>query len=292
MAGTSSPVVLRNLCDATPSMARAVVLAITAACSGSGEHVSVDAAHDGIDASADATVDVPSGPVRLRIVSWNLAHNMGGVAAQANHLELQSPDVILVQETTVENAAALATELGTSWRAVGFASNTPEAVAVLTRMTLAGSETRVIGNSSWSGDRVAVRLRVSVSGREVDVFGTHLDWPMSGTWSDTGEHAVGRDAFLAWLDTFPGAKIYGGDLNAHSSGNAVQQATITAFDARGTDSCLIHGTHAYCDTTFPTRSSRLDHVYRSSTLTTVSHAVVDHAGLSDHKLVVADFDVP
>jgi len=74
------------------------------------------------------------------------------------------------------------------------------------------------------------------------------------------------------------------------------------LDSRAVDSCFVRVTdptldtnaekHTYCDQHFPSRSSRLDHIYGTSDLIQVSHNVVSHDNLSDHKLVVAEFDIP
>jgi endonuclease/exonuclease/phosphatase (EEP) superfamily protein YafD len=105
------------------------------------------------------------------------------------------------------------------------------------------------------------------------------------------------------LDQFSGPEIFGGDLNARYTGNSVQQTTIMAFDARGVDSCFVRVTdptldtvaekHGYCDNhpDLKTRNSRVDHIYVTTDFILVSHNVVEHDGLSDHRLVVAEFDI-
>ena len=47
----------------------------------------------------------------------------------------------------------------------------------------------------------------------------------------------------------------------------------------------------YCDRNLATLNSRIDHIYATSEFTQVSHDVVAHDSLSDHKLVVAEFDI-
>jgi endonuclease/exonuclease/phosphatase (EEP) superfamily protein YafD len=230
---------------------------------------------------------------RLKVITWNLWKHREGTAPQAAHLAAQDPDVIITQETYAANATTIKNALGAGWNHVHYASGTAEGVAVFYRLPLVGSpETRVIGDSSWGGKRVAIRVRLDVQGRAVDVFATHLDWPKSGTWLETGEHALGRNALLSWIDSVSGPKIFGGDLNAHTAGSTVQQTTIAQSDLRGTDSCRIHGSHAYCNSNFATKNTRLDYLFRSSELKTISHDVLPHGGLSDHRMVSAVFELP
>ena len=90
-------------------------------------------------------------------------------------------------------------------------------------------------------------------------------------------------------------------MNARYTGNSVQKGTIEALDALGVDSCFVRVTdpaldtaaekHGYCDSKFATVNSRLDHLFATNEFTLVSHNVVANDGLSDHKLVVAEFDI-
>jgi endonuclease/exonuclease/phosphatase family metal-dependent hydrolase len=190
--------------------------------------------------------------------------------------------------------------MGAGWTAYFHGDSEGVAVIVRTsRLAVAAVENRNIGPSSWGGTREAVRVRVRIDGRDIDLFGTHLDWPSTNTWEECGAvsiqnsaHACGRNNFTSWVGSFGGHKVYAGDMNARHTGNAVQQETMRQLDARGINSCAIHGTATQCDASYPTKSTRIDHIYRATSMSTISHVVGTHGGLSDHNPVVAVFEVP
>jgi endonuclease/exonuclease/phosphatase family metal-dependent hydrolase len=231
-------------------------------------------------------------PSRIKVITWNLQQS-SNTSAQADYLAQQSPDVIFCQETYASYASAIAARLGGTWGHHFFASASSEGVAVFTRRPILEREGFVIGPSSWGGDREAVRVAIDVDGKRVNVFSTHFDWPQDGVWGETSAHAIGRNAFLAWVGGFSGHKVFGGDFNARTNGNATQQKTIAEADLRGIDSCVSMGlTHDQCNVQYPTHGSRIDYIYRSSGLRTVSHRVLPSNGLSDHDMVISEMDVP
>jgi endonuclease/exonuclease/phosphatase (EEP) superfamily protein YafD len=245
---------------------------------------------------------------RLKVVTWNLGHNTAGTDTdQGNKLAAQGADVILTQETrSASHASTIASALGAGWEHRYYGTTSGDGVAIFyktSRLTVVEEpELFDVGPSSYGGVREAIRVKLRVDGKTFNAFVTHLDWPEDGDWTDpTEEHVQNRDNFVNVLDQYSGPKIFGGDLNARYTGNSVQQATITTFDAYGVDSCFVRVTdptldtnaekHTYCDQNFPTRTTRLDHIYATSDFIQVSHNLVLHDDLSDHKLVVAEFDI-
>jgi endonuclease/exonuclease/phosphatase (EEP) superfamily protein YafD len=246
-----------------------------------------------------------SGSNRLKVVTWNLHRQSEDGTAQGNMLAAQAADLIFTQETEGEShAITIATALGTGW-AYTYNGTSSEGVAMFyktSRVTVVEEDPFDVGPSSWGGVREAIRAELIVDGKTFNAFVTHLDWPADDDWTDLNEeHVQNRDNFAAELDLFSGTKIFAGDFNARYTGNSVQRTTITTFDAHGVDSCFVRVTdptldtdaekHTYCDQNFATKSSRIDHIYATSDFIQVSHNVVAQGTLSDHKLVVAEFDI-
>jgi endonuclease/exonuclease/phosphatase family metal-dependent hydrolase len=194
--------------------------------------------------------------------------------------------------------------LGTGW-AYHYHGTFTEGVAVFFksgRLTVSEGADFDVGPSSWGGVRESIRARFTVDGKTFYAFVAHFDWPEDGDWTDPNEeHVQNRNNFVAQLDRYSGPRIWAGDLNARYTGNSVQRGTITTLDSLGVDSCFVRVTdpaldtvakkQAYCDRYFATVNSRLDHIYTTTEFTQVSHNVVANGGLSDHKLVVAEFDI-
>jgi len=227
----------------------------------------------------------------LRVVTWNIQGWTGGCAScQAAKIVGQNPDVVLLQEaddvTTVELIrSSLSAAQGVSWTRA-------ETLMMTNKPLLEPAELRDLGPNSWGGSRWGARMKIDVGGIAVNVFGTHLDW----YYDYYVNHATNRDNFLAFIDQHTGPKVAGGDLNAWTWGSAEQIQTIGGMDQRLTDACSsVYGSHQICNdmrTNFDGVDSwRPDYIYRSSSITTKSYAVVDREGLSDHQLVVAELQV-
>lgn len=239
---------------------------------------------------------------RFKVVTWNLQHSNAGATAQGDLLAGLDADVIITQETHASAATTIRGRLGAGWKVRHFAGTASEGNAVFTRLeTPAGEQNneivgddRLIGPSTWGGSRYATRITVRLGTTDVHVFVTHLDYPKEGSTWDT--HAQNRDLFAAWLDTFAGHKIWGGDLNAKTNGNSIQIATIGAMDARGIDSCrgFFGQTHTWCNANHPTKDggTRFDYIYKTSGMTFRSHQVLTTTSLSDHKPVISIVEVP
>jgi endonuclease/exonuclease/phosphatase (EEP) superfamily protein YafD len=249
--------------------------------------------------AADSTLS------RLKVVTWNLNRRSTSGTAQGNKLAAQAADLILSQEVGGEaHANTVAAALGDEW-AYHYHGTSSEGVAMFyntSRLSVVEEDEFDLGPSSWGGVREAIRVKFMADGKTFYAFVVHLDWPQDNDWTDPDEeHVQNRKNFVADLDHFSGPKIFGGDMNARYTGNSVQHDTIEALDAFGVDSCFVRVTdpaldtdakkHLYCDRNFATVNSRLDHLHATGEFTQVSHNVVNNSGLSDHKLVVAEFDI-
>ena len=254
-----------------------------------------------LQAFADSGVGLP----RLRVVTWNLNRRRASGTAQGDRLAAQGADLILTQETAgTSHADLIAAALGPGW-AYHFHGTTSDGVAVFYktgRLSVVEGHDFDIGPSSWGGVRESIRATFTADGKTFHAFVTHFDWPRDGDWTDPNEeHVQNRNNFVAELNRFSGPMIFGGDLNARFTGHSVQRGSITALDALGVDSCFVRVTdpaldtaakkQIYCDQHFATVNSRLDHIYATSDFTQVSHIVVPNGGLSDHRLVVAEFNI-
>lgn len=162
-----------------------------------------------------ATAPKAKTPAELKLVTFNIWHNMGDWAARrpllVAALKAQDADVIALQEVLedanvgLENQARmLARELG------GY---------LLTRLpVLAEASTKLEPLDDF---RTALRLRVAVQGRPVDVVVTHLAWQQ-----DAGPVRARQIAsLLSWLPQDGAPLIVMGDFNATQEDSGL--ATLT-----------------------------------------------------------------
>ena len=181
-----------------------------------------------------ATAPKAKTPAELKLVTFNIWHNMGDWAARRPlliaALRAQDADVIALQEVLedanvgLENQARmLARELGGYH--VAFVSTDTEGAprrygnALLTRLpVLAEASTRLEPLDDF---RTALRLRVAVQGRPVDVVVTHLAWQQ-----DAGPVRARQIAsLLGWLPQDSTPLIVMGDFNATQEDSGL--ATLT-----------------------------------------------------------------
>nr|WP_295239336.1 endonuclease/exonuclease/phosphatase family protein [uncultured Brevundimonas sp.] len=181
-----------------------------------------------------ATAPKAKTPAELKLVTFNIWHNMGDWAARRPlliaALKAQDADVIALQEVLedanvgLENQARmLARELGGYH--VAFVSTDAEGAprrygnALLTRLpVLAEASTRLEPLDDF---RTALRLRVAVQGRPVDVVVTHLAWQQ-----DAGPVRARQIAsLLGWLPQDGTPLIVMGDFNATQEDSGL--ATLT-----------------------------------------------------------------
>lgn len=181
-----------------------------------------------------ATAPKAKTPAELKLVTFNIWHNMGDWAARRPlliaALKAQDADVIALQEVLqdanvgLENQARmLARELGGYH--VAFVSTDAEGAprrygnALLTRLpVLAEASTKLEPLDDF---RTALRLRVAVQGRPVDVVVTHLAWQQ-----DAGPVRARQIAsLLGWLPQDGTPLIVMGDFNATQEDSGL--ATLT-----------------------------------------------------------------
>lgn len=181
-----------------------------------------------------ATAPKAKTPAELKLVTFNIWHNMGDWAARrpllVAALKAQDADVIALQEVLedanvgLENQARmLARELGGYH--VAFVSTDAEGAprrygnALLTRLpVLAEASTKLEPLDDF---RTALRLRVAVQGRPVDVVVTHLAWQQ-----DAGPVRARQIAsLLDWLPQDGTPLIVMGDFNATQEDSGL--ATLT-----------------------------------------------------------------
>ncbi len=181
-----------------------------------------------------ATAPKAKRPTELKLVTFNIWHNLGDWAARRPlliaALKAQDADVIALQEVLedanvgLENQARmLARELGGYHLA--FVSTDAEGAprrygnALLTRLpVLAEASTRLEPLDDF---RTALRLRVAFQGRPVDVVVTHLAWQQ-----DAGPVRARQIAsLLDWLPPDGTPLIVMGDFNATQEDSGL--ATLT-----------------------------------------------------------------
>jgi endonuclease/exonuclease/phosphatase family metal-dependent hydrolase len=232
---------------------------------------------------------------RLDVMSWNL-HHASNVAAQAQRvLDRGNPQVLCAQEVSPTKAEQLRAELtsrsGVTWHLRN--SNTSDGTAILTRVPMLESEVRDLGGNSWGANRHGVRVKVAAGSTTVNVFCVHLDWNADRNMTN---HIENRTRLLAWIDGTAGRKLLGGDLNAWTWGASTwegneQRQTHALLAQRMTHLCSsLRGSHDVCNSDWTNNGWLPDHFYRTSDLGSVSYSIVDHGGLSDHKMQLIAVD--
>lgn len=166
---------------------------------------------------------------RLRVMTWNIrmGQNLAGamnVDAQVALMADSGAHIIALQEVTVTSEAdlralyesKLEALTGQEWTAVWApgprpATATPEGNLMLTTLPVVSSSIFQHDSAPWDPawldtKRAAAQIGVAVNGVTVNVFGTHL--PI-----DASHRRLHVDAMLAWIATFPGPRLFGGDFN-------------------------------------------------------------------------------
>jgi endonuclease/exonuclease/phosphatase family metal-dependent hydrolase len=166
---------------------------------------------------------------RLRVMTWNIrmGQNLAGtmnVDAQVALMADSGAHIIALQEVTVTSDAdlralyksKLEALTGQEWTAVWApaprpATATPEGNLMLTALPVVSSSIFQHDSAPWDPTwldtkRAAAQIGVAVNGLTLNVFGTHL--PVEA--SHRRQHI---DAMLAWIATFPGPRLFGGDFN-------------------------------------------------------------------------------
>ena len=224
---------------------------------------------------------------RLRVATWNIDFGGGNTAAQAEEIARSGADVVLLQEaSTFEEympttyADRLRQLTGQTWYHVWApADNCPNACQgflILSKLPIVSSSA-----TSFVGAATA-RALVSVGGVNVNIFGLHLEY------YDTGKRSTQLVQIMEWARQFPAPRIIGGDFNSWWGEWWIAQMeseyTDTWQDVTGSDlnGYTLNGT------------VRFDYLFRSrdqASRLTPTACWVQTTGLSDHWLVVADYQV-
>ena len=185
----------------------------------------------------------PARAQSLRVMTWNIAHgDLGGLAAHADFIVAQDPQVLVLQEVSPGQEATyealLEQRTGVPWNVKykqnceRFGSPDPEApnpvcnqldgdgVAILSRLPFQDepSETLLFGRDDWTDARRALRVKVRVGGQDVQVFGTHL--AAGAAYEQVRINQM--NALKTWMSGFTGPRILGGDLNAVPGSQPIQ----------------------------------------------------------------------
>lgn len=251
------------------------------------------------------------GAEALRVVTWNVRRLWGGpsdggdpTACVVDTLRPLAPDVVVLQEVTANDLAALDQRLGldcvhgTYRRTDGAEAS---GIATCTRGARWTREGGVVRTYTAEDDWRYVRTRaVHADGRAVEVLGVHLrpyqllDDPM-GRASEVSARlpriAAAQDgqveALLAALEPDGPPAVVAGDFNAAPDlpvHGRLRRSLVDAFD---------RGAAGYAGTIdlLGGLPLRIDYVYATPGLAVRSAEVIG-SGCSDHRPVVADLAVP
>jgi len=248
-----------------------------------------------------------AGTVPIKVMTYN-TNNGGDPDGQLDTIAAQNPDVVVLQEasytqlayyvdgmnsrlhTTVwHGQAARHCKYGTKPTCTTWYNGS---VMILTRLTTLAVDTTLI----WAADdyqiaRASMHMRVALEdGTPVHVFVCHLPAMVGGSFSAAQpSREVYVSAFQQWAAEFSGPQLVGGDFNTHPDTTPFVQMTQVYADAWSTGGSGPGYTHSNPDVT-----TRLDYWWsrRTSTETLTSVTVVPDATHSDHRPVVATYDIP
>jgi endonuclease/exonuclease/phosphatase family metal-dependent hydrolase len=226
---------------------------------------------------------------KIRVMTWNVhfgknASNVLNLDGQAKLMADSRADVILLQEASTWDGdqpnsfpAKLKALTGNTWYKVWSSHNgtgSGEGTLILTRLPIVSSSIANYNNRGFS------RVAVSVSGVTIDIFNGHLDVNTSLRTSELR-------SWMAWMDTFSGPEIAGGDFNAWWGESWIKimetKYSDTWQDYTGSD----QNGHTIGNV-------RFDYLFRSrdsnGRLTPTAASVVSTSTL-DHRPVIADYVV-
>ena len=194
---------------------------------------------------------IPARAQSLRVMTWNIQHgDIGGLAAHADFIVAQDPQVLILQEVSPGQEATYETLLeqrtGVPWNVKYkpncerfHASPDPGApnpvctqldgdgVAILARLPFQDEPSEVLlwGRDDWTDARRALRVKVRVGGQDVQVFGTHL--AAGSAYDQVRISQVNQ--LTAWLSGFTGPRILGGDLNTVPTSQPMQNLVSAGY---------------------------------------------------------------
>jgi endonuclease/exonuclease/phosphatase family metal-dependent hydrolase len=226
-----------------------------------------------------------SGGGRLRVMAWNIHFGHGNPASQAQTIASSGADVVLLQEASTWDEympttypARLRQLTGRTWYAVwaphGGRYTNNEGTLILSRLPLVAKST------FNSNERGFARAVVSVGGVNVTLFAVHLDW-------NTSLRTAQLNGFLSWQNQFGGPKVAGGDWNSWWGeswiAKTLQYFTDTWVDVKGSN----EGGYTL------NNAVRFDYLFRghSNNWRIDPTSIWTVSGASDHRAVVADYDI-
>ena len=228
-----------------------------------------------------------SGGGRLRVATWNIDFGHHNEAAQAQEIANSGADVVLLQEASTFDEYMPTTYperlrqlTGQTWYHVWAPSdNCPNACQgflILSKLPIASSSA-----TTFLGAATA-RAMVNVGGVPVNIFGLHLEY------YDTNKRTSQLLQIMNWARQFGAPRIVGGDFNSWWGEWWIAQMeteyTDTWQDVTGSDEngYTLNGT------------VRFDYLFRArdqASRITPTACWVQGTGLSDHSLVIADYQV-
>jgi endonuclease/exonuclease/phosphatase family metal-dependent hydrolase len=250
-------------------------------------HVSVWSAPDSNPPPPPPPPPPQGGGGGLRVATWNIDFGGGNEAAQAQEIANSGADVVLLQEASTFDEhmpttypARLRQLTGQTWYHVWAPSeNCPNACQgflILSKLPIVSSSA-----TTFLGAATA-RALVDVSGVQVNVFGLHLEY------YDTNKRTSQLLAIMNWARQFSAPRIVGGDFNSWWGEWWIAQMeteyTDTWQDVTGSDEngYTLNGT------------VRFDYLFRArdqASRITPTACWVQGTGLSNHSLVIADYQV-
>jgi endonuclease/exonuclease/phosphatase family metal-dependent hydrolase len=224
---------------------------------------------------------------RLRVATWNIDFGGGNLAAQAHEIVNSGADVVLLQEaSTFEEympttyADRLRQLTGQTWYHVWAPAepcpNACQGFLILSKLPIVSS-----ASATFAGAATA-RAMINVGGVNVNLFGLHLEY------YDTNKRTAQLLQIMDWARQFSAPRIVGGDFNSWWGEWWIAQMeseyTDTWQDVTGSDlnGYTLNG------------SVRFDYLFRSrdqASRLTPTACWVQSTGLSDHSLVIADYQV-
>ena len=244
----------------------------------------------------------PGPAARLSVLTFNihgaLGHGRLDLGAIADAITASRADVVLLEEVdryrartgVVDQTAWLARRLGmhaaygaNKLRTPARAGLPPAAIgnAILSRFPVHDVTNTHLPNRPGMELRGLLHARLDVRGRSVSVYVTHLQHT-SGSMRREQAHAIRRV-----IDADPLPKILGGDLNAEPG-----SATLRVLEGGGlhdTWAAVGRGAGLTVPAFVPHR--RIDFVLHDDAVRPVAASVL-RSGLSDHREVWADLEVP
>jgi endonuclease/exonuclease/phosphatase (EEP) superfamily protein YafD len=240
---------------------------------------------------------LPAAEITLRVMSWNLEgwnQNTTSAAAQAAQMASSGAQVIGTQECESTLVPTYQSELqrltGKTWY-VSPPPNPNTSGPIFSIFPFIETEGRDIGRNSWGADRSAVRVKIRVNGTILNVFDTHLDIGLDPDYGE-GYRTENVNNIMPWINSYPGPRIFVGDMNSHWDTPWITQIENDFIDT-WSETGNPQGWSAP-----PTNSAnwRPDYIFRSKDSTGVIRTVNSWVigtdwTLSDHRPIVADLAV-